>query len=110
MSEEQKVTQQDRLETVMKLAKDLKKPIPVTKFIRHKIIREEIVLAYQSLVPSSVQVSYKTLKDDQYVDVVANRQVNKGNYVVIRQDGSQETYTPEEFHKTYEPVNEEDLT
>lgn len=102
----EKITQEQRLQAVVNLAKNLNKPISVRKFIRHKVIREEIVLAYQSPVPSAVQVYYQTLKDDKYVTVKANRQVNKGNWIVIRQDGSQETYTLEEFEKIYEPMKE----
>lgn len=105
---EERITQSQRLQTLVDLSKQLNKQIPVNRYIRHKVIREEVVLAYKSPVPSGVQVEYQTLKDDKYVKVKANRQVNKGNYVVIHKDGSQETYTPEEFVKIYEPMMGED--
>lgn len=110
--EEENITRGQRLEEVNRLSAQIVKgggkPILIKSFIRHKVIREEIVMAYQSPVPSGVEVFYQTLKDDKYVTVKTNRQVNKDNWIVIREDGSQETYTPEEFAKIYEPVKKID--
>lgn len=92
---------------VYKVSKEIQKPIPIMKFIRKKIVQEEVVEAYISPIPSAVQVTYQTIVEGRMVTKRNNRQVEKGNWVVIHKDGRQQTYTQEEFENIYEPMEEE---
>jgi len=81
------------LENVKKLSVQLKRPILVEKYKRTKIIQEEIVDAYKTPVPNGIKVNGK------------NRQVEKDNWIVIHNDGTQSSYTEGEFLKIFEPIS-----
>ena len=88
------MTRDEILLNVRKLSEQIKKPIPIEKYKRAQIIREEVVEAFQTPVPNAV-----TLANGQ------TKQVEKDNWILIHQDGTQSTYTDEEFHNTFEKVS-----
>ena len=68
------------------------------KYVRHKIIQEEIVDAEQSLIPCSI-------KEHEHGKLTGrNKQVNVGDWVVTHADKTQDVYTNEDFHVVYKPM------
>ena len=82
----------DAIRKVKELEQATKLPIPISRYTRKKIVREEVIEAYVTPVPTSVKTSQ------------GNMQVNKGQWVVIHLDGTQETYSPQDFFKIFELV------
>lgn len=88
------MSRESRIAEVSELAKRVNKEIPVKKYIRQRIVQEEIIDAYVSPVPSAAVVDGIT------------KMVEVGDWVVIRADGSQDTYKPVEFTKVFELYTE----
>ena len=84
------MSRESRIAEVQELARTVHKEIPVSKYTRQRIIQEEIIDAYISPVPSAVIVGDNT------------KMVEVGDWVVIKADGSQDTYKPLEFAKIFE--------
>ena len=84
------MTREERIIEVSELSKLIKSPIPITRYIRQRIVQEEIIDAYKSPVPSAVIINGKS------------KMVEIGDWVVIREDGSQDAFKPSEFNKTFE--------
>ena len=80
---------------VNELSKSIKNPIPIARFIRQRIVQEEIVDAYKSPVPSAVKIDGQP------------KMVEIGDWIIIRADGSQDTYKPDKFSQIFEPYKEE---
>ena len=101
MSDEIKITRQERIGKVQELSKRIKEgggdEIVIGQFKRHKIVQEEIVDAYISPVPSAVKTP------------AGSRQVDKGNWVLIHSDGSESTMTPDQFAKVFTNLKAEDI-
>jgi len=85
------MTREDRIMEVNELSKTVKNPIAVAKYIRQRIVQEEIIDAYVSPVPSAVVVDGRP------------KQVEVGDWVAIHSDGTQDAYKPAEFTKVFEP-------
>lgn len=90
------MTRQSRIVEVQELAKRVNREIPVKRYIRQRIVQEEIIDAYISPVPASVMIDGKP------------KMVEVGDWVVIREDGSQDTYKALEFAKIFEIYIEDD--
>jgi len=86
------MTREDVLQTVKDIGERQKKPVPIRKYKRTKIVQEEIVEAFRTPVPSAIEIKGKP------------RQVEKDNWVVIHEDGTFSTYTDEEFNKVFEVI------
>lgn len=82
----------DAIRQVREMEQVTKQSIPIGKYIRKKIVQEEVVEAYVTPLPTSVKTPQ------------GNMQVNKGQWVIIHLDGQQETYSSEDFFKTFEPL------
>ncbi len=89
------MTRESRIVEVQDLAKRVNREIPVKRYIRQRIVQEEIIDAYISPVPTAVVVEGKT------------KMVEMGDWVVIREDGLQDTYKAMEFAKIFEAYIEE---
>lgn len=87
------MTRDEILTNVRKLSETLKRPIPVYKYKRTRIVQEEVVEAYKTPVPSGIRLPNGK-----------NKQVEKDDWVIIHQDGSQSTYTNDEFFKVFEKI------
>ncbi|HDY68071.1 MAG TPA: hypothetical protein ENH85_09790 [Candidatus Scalindua sp.] len=87
-----------RIQAVEKLQKQLnasgenKTKIIIKRFVRRKIIQNEVVDAYITPVANGIETP------------MGRKQVNRGNWIVIHADGKQASYTPEEFAGIYELV------
>ena len=88
------MSRESRIIEANELAKTINKPISISRYIRQRIIQEEIIDAYISPVPSAVTINNRP------------KMVEIGDWVVIREDGSQDTYKPDEFAKVFEPYIE----
>jgi len=88
------MTNEEVRDNVKTLEKQLKKPITIKKYKRCKIVQEEIIEAFKTPVPNSI-----TLANGKV------RQVEKDNWIVLHQDGTQSTYTDEEFSKVFEAIS-----
>lgn len=89
------MSREARLVEVEELRKKINKPILVSRYIRQRIVQEEILDAYKSPVPSSVTVNGRP------------KMVEVGDWIVIKDDGSQDSYKPDEFSKVFEPYIED---
>ena len=85
------MSREARIIEVQELAKKINRPIPVSRYIRQRIVQEEIIDAYKSPVPAAVVVNGK------------QKMVEIGDWIVIKEDGSQDAYKPDEFDKIFEP-------
>lgn len=105
---EEGITRAERIERVHETAKRINREIPILKYKRSEIIREEIVDAYTALQPSSVMVKMDIKQDDGTIkEVIAAKQVNVGDKVVIHADGSETVYTSVEFERNFAQYVEE---
>ena len=89
------MTREERIVEVNDLSKQINKPIPVARYIRQRIVQEEIIDAYKSPVPSAVTINNKP------------KMVETGDWIIIKEDGSQDTCKPVEFAQVFEPYREE---
>jgi len=89
------MSREARIIEVQELAKSINRPITVSKYIRQRIVQEEIIDAYKSPVPSAVTVNGHP------------KMVEIGDWIVIKADGSQDTYKPAEFAQIFEPYRDE---
>ena len=91
------MSRETKLIEISELAKLIKKDIPITRYIRQRIVQEEIIDAYQSPVPSSVMINGK------------QKMVEIGDWIVVKEDGSQNTYKSDEFFEIFEPYIPEQI-
>ena len=86
------MTRDDILTNVKELEKATKKVISIKKYRRSKIVQDEIVEAFKTPVPNAITIKGKP------------KQVEKDNWIVLHPDGTQSTYTDEEFNKIFELI------
>lgn len=89
------MSRESKIAEINELSKQIKRPIEIKRYIRQRIVQEETIDAYRSPVPSSVVVNGK------------QKMVEKDDWVVIKSDGSIESYKPAEFNKIFEEVKPE---
>ena len=88
------MTREDKIMEVQELGKKINQTISIRKYMRQRIVQEEIIDAYLSPVPSAVMIGGRP------------KMVEKGDWIVIHIDGSQDVYKPGEFEKVFEIIKE----
>jgi len=79
---------------VNQLAKDIKRPITISRYIRKRVVQEEMIDAYISPVPTAVIVNGRA------------RQVEIGDWIIIQADGAKSTFKDNEFKTIFESCAE----
>jgi len=87
---EQKKTLNDRIADVKKIEAELQInnksfSIPIETFVRKPQVVKDEIMAYRTPVPTAIDTPYGV------------KQVDKGNWIAVNPDGTQEVYTGDEF-------------